>query len=134
MGGISVNIRPARERDLRACASLDHSVKTTHAWRIEEQEIEGKIRLNLYPVRLPRLAQVAYPRQGDDLVAGWEGVNLFLIAVGYGRVCGYVTARSFPGHGLVWVHYDEDGNPSVVRDQGGFRGGVNPALGSALDY
>ena len=37
-------------------------------------------------------------------------------------------------HGLVWVHYDEDGNPRVVRDQGGFRGGINPADGNALDY
>ena len=37
-------------------------------------------------------------------------------------------------HGLVWVHYDEDGNPRVVRDQGGFRGGINPAAGVALDY
>jgi len=37
-------------------------------------------------------------------------------------------------HGLVWVHYDEDGNPRVVRDQGGFRGGINPAAGLILDY
>ena len=37
-------------------------------------------------------------------------------------------------HGLVWVHYDEDGRPSVVRDQGGFRGGVDPAKGKPLDY
>ena len=37
-------------------------------------------------------------------------------------------------HGLVWVHYDEDGNSKVVRDQNSFHGGVNPALGTALDY
>jgi DNA-binding beta-propeller fold protein YncE/cytochrome c553 len=37
-------------------------------------------------------------------------------------------------HGLVWVHYDEDGKSRVVRDQGGFRGGINPALGKTLDY
>jgi DNA-binding beta-propeller fold protein YncE len=37
-------------------------------------------------------------------------------------------------HGLIWVHYDEDGVPSVVRDQGGFHNGVHPALGQALDY
>ena len=37
-------------------------------------------------------------------------------------------------HGLVWVHYDENGNSMVVRDQGGFHNGVNPALGLALDY
>ncbi|MGI9270489.1 MAG: c-type cytochrome [Woeseiaceae bacterium] len=37
-------------------------------------------------------------------------------------------------HGLVWVHYDDEGNSMVVRDQNSFRGGVNPALGMALDY
>jgi len=37
-------------------------------------------------------------------------------------------------HGLVWVHYDENGDARVVRDQGGFRNGINPAKGVALDY
>ena len=37
-------------------------------------------------------------------------------------------------HGLVWVHYDEDGQPRVVRDQGNFHGGVNPILGNALNF
>ena len=35
-------------------------------------------------------------------------------------------------HGLVWVKYDEQGNGRVVRDQGGFHNGVNPAKGMAL--
>ena len=37
-------------------------------------------------------------------------------------------------HGLVWVHYDENGEPRVVRDQGNFHGGVNPILGNALNF
>jgi len=37
-------------------------------------------------------------------------------------------------HGLIWVHYDENGEPRVVRDQGNFHGGVNPAVGRPLDY
>jgi DNA-binding beta-propeller fold protein YncE/mono/diheme cytochrome c family protein len=37
-------------------------------------------------------------------------------------------------HGLVWVHYDDAGESRVVRDQGGFHGGINPALGSVLEY
>ena len=37
-------------------------------------------------------------------------------------------------HGLAWVHYDENGVPRTVRDQGGFRGGINPAKGVVLDY
>ena len=37
-------------------------------------------------------------------------------------------------HGLVWVHYDENGESRVVLDQGGFSGGVNPALGNVLKH
>lgn len=37
-------------------------------------------------------------------------------------------------HGLVWVHYDEDGSGRVIRDQGGFHGGVDPLNGKPLDY
>ena len=37
-------------------------------------------------------------------------------------------------HGLVFVWYDEAGEPHVVRDQGGFHSGINPALGRPLEY
>lgn len=37
-------------------------------------------------------------------------------------------------HGLVWVHYDQDGKSRVIRDQGGFHGGINPRKGKALHY
>ncbi len=36
-------------------------------------------------------------------------------------------------HGLVWVHYDQDGNSRVIRDQGGFHNGVNPSKGMPLE-
>lgn len=35
-------------------------------------------------------------------------------------------------HGLVWVYYDENGVGRVVRDQGGFHNGINPAQGKPL--
>lgn len=35
-------------------------------------------------------------------------------------------------HGLVWVKYDSEGNSYVVRDQGGFHNGINPAIGVPL--
>ena len=37
-------------------------------------------------------------------------------------------------HGLVFVWYDDAGEPHVVRDQGGFHSGINPALGRPLEY
>lgn len=35
-------------------------------------------------------------------------------------------------HGLVWVHYDEEGNSRVIRDQGGFHNGIDPRAGAPL--
>ena len=37
-------------------------------------------------------------------------------------------------HGLIWVHYDDNGVARTVRDQGNFHNGVNPMRGTALDY
>lgn len=37
-------------------------------------------------------------------------------------------------HGLVFVWYDEQGQPHVVRDQGGFHSGIDPARGRTLDH
>jgi DNA-binding beta-propeller fold protein YncE len=37
-------------------------------------------------------------------------------------------------HGLVWVHYDEQGNARVVADQGGFHAGIDPHNGNPLNY
>ena len=49
-----------------------------------------------------------------------------------------MTVIDMPGfgdaHGLVFVWYDDAGQPHVVRDQGGFHSGVNPARGNALEY
>jgi len=37
-------------------------------------------------------------------------------------------------HGLVWVHYDEQGAARVVADQGGFHAGIDPRRGNPLNY
>jgi hypothetical protein len=47
-----------------------------------------------------------------------------------------ITKIQMPGggdaHGLAWVHYDEDGNSRLVRDQGGFTNSVDPRNGRSL--
>jgi GNAT superfamily N-acetyltransferase len=98
-----VHIRKARPTDFKGCIKLDHSVSTEYAWRMEEQELEGGITVAFHPVRLPRQVHLVYPRQDEQLMAGWEGCDHFLIASNGRRVCAYVTARALLGHGLVWV-------------------------------
>jgi DNA-binding beta-propeller fold protein YncE len=81
----------------------------------------------------------------DHVLLSPNGKEMWATSNGEGRIYVYDTAshkqlsviqmpQNGDPHGLVWVHYDKDGNSKVVRDQGGFGGGVNPAAGTALDY
>ncbi|MBN1179093.1 MAG: GNAT family N-acetyltransferase [Anaerolineae bacterium] len=96
-------IRKARPEDWETCASLDHSIATDRAWRMQEQEQEGSITVAFQSICLPRPVKVRYPRQDKELTAGWANCDLFLINRQDRAVLGYVTARALPGNGLAWV-------------------------------
>ena len=81
----------------------------------------------------------------DHVLLSPNGKEMWATSNGEGRIYVYdaetrelMDVIDMPGngdaHGLVWVHYDETGQSRVVRDQGNFHGGVNPMMGSPLDY
>lgn len=79
----------------------------------------------------------------DHVLLSPDGTEMWVTSNGEGRIYVFdaetrerkhvidMPRRGDP-HGLVWVKYDEDGAGKVVRDQGGFHNGVNPAKGRAL--
>jgi len=81
----------------------------------------------------------------DHVLLSPNGKEMWATSNGEGRIYVYdaeskdlIKIIDMPGngdaHGLIWVHYDENGESRVVRDQGNFHGGINPALGRVLDY
>lgn len=81
----------------------------------------------------------------DHVLLDPTGTEMWATSNGEGRIYVYnaesrelTNIVDMPGngdaHGLVWVHYDENGEPRVVRDQGNFHGGVNPVMGNALNF
>jgi DNA-binding beta-propeller fold protein YncE len=79
----------------------------------------------------------------DHVLLAPNGKEMWVTSNGEGRIYVFDAATKeqlkvidMPGrgdpHGLVWVNYDKDGNGKVVRDQGGFHNGVNPAEGKPL--
>jgi len=81
----------------------------------------------------------------DHVLLSPNGKEMWATSNGEGRIYVYDAAtkellakidmpENGDAHGLIWVHYDDNGNPRVVRDQGNFHGGVHPALGRPLDY
>jgi DNA-binding beta-propeller fold protein YncE len=80
----------------------------------------------------------------DHVLLAPNGKEMWATSNGEGRIFVFDTATrkqtkviDMPqfgdAHGLVWVHYDEDGTARVIRDQGGFHHGVNPAVGVTVD-
>lgn len=96
-------VRPAEPKDLAPCGALDHSYTTTCVWQMENRGNSGAPSISFRTVRLPREIEVAYPRQGSDLLAGWRRRDGFLVSEMDGDVCGYVALTAQPEHGLAWV-------------------------------
>ena len=83
--------------------------------------------------------------KADHVLLSPNGKEMWSTSNGEGRIYVYdvetkelMKTIEMPGngdaHGLIWVHYDESGEPLTVRDQGNFHGGVNPMLGNSLNY
>jgi len=81
----------------------------------------------------------------DHVLLSPNGKEMWATSNGEGRIFVYdvetkelINKIDMPGngdaHGLIWVHYDENGEPRTVRDQGNFHNGVSPMTGNALDY
>lgn len=79
----------------------------------------------------------------DHVLLSPNGKEMWVTSNGEGRIYVFdaesreqLGVIDMPGrgdpHGLVWVKYDDDGTARVVRDQGGFHNGVNPATGNPL--
>jgi GNAT superfamily N-acetyltransferase len=87
-----------------------------------ENRLENNARTVAFrTVRLPREIKVRYPRQGEDLLAGWRRRDEFLVAETDGDVCGYIALTIQPEHGLAWVG-------DLVVDRSRRRRGIGTAL------
>jgi hypothetical protein len=81
----------------------------------------------------------------DHVLLSPNGKEMWATSNGEGRIYVYDAKskellkviempQNGDAHGLIWVHYDDNGEPRTVRDQGNFHNGVNPFLGRPLDY
>ncbi|RLC64981.1 MAG: hypothetical protein DRI48_07245 [Chloroflexi bacterium] len=116
-----MRIRPAQSRDLEACSALNHSYTTDHVWQMEAREMNGALTTTFRVARLPREMRVKYPRQGQDLLAGWRRRDGFLVAEEEGSVCGYVALTAQVEHGIAWIG-------DLVVDRPWRRRGIGTAL------
>lgn len=127
---------------------LSLNADETEIWVANKGEHTGHFGRTLSVLAADNGQQIATLFSGyevDHVLLSPNGKEMWATSNGEGRIYVYDTAtheqisviqmpQNGDPHGLVWVHYDDKLKPRVVRDQGGFRGGINPALGVIIDY
>lgn len=98
-----MRVRPAEPIDLEACAALNHSYTTDHVWQMDARGGNDSLTITFRVVSLPRETRVDYPLRGEQMLAGWQRRDGFLVAEEDERICGYVTLTSHVEHGIAWV-------------------------------
>jgi GNAT superfamily N-acetyltransferase len=116
-----MRVRPAEPRDLEICRTLDHSYTTDHVWQMETREENGAMTVVFRKARLPRAVKIKYPRQGEDLLAGWRRRDGFLVAEEDEHVHGYAALTAQAEYGIVLMG-------DLVVDRPWRRRGVGTAL------
>jgi GNAT superfamily N-acetyltransferase len=98
-----MEVRPARPRDLKLCAALDHSYTTDRVWQMEVRGEGGVVTSIFREAHLPREIRVDYPRQNASLLAGWKRRDGFLVVDDEREIRGYVGLTAQDEHGIAWV-------------------------------
>jgi hypothetical protein len=120
----------------------------TQIWVADKGESTGMFGRTLTVIDTARgrqLATVFSGYQVDHVLLSPNGREMWATSNADGRVYVFDVATreqthaiDMPGfgdaHGLVFVWYDDQGQPHVVRDQGGFHSGIDPVGGRPLEY
>ncbi len=95
-----IHIRPFQPSDLPALVSIDHRYTTDYVWQMEQQMDASQVKITFREARLPRTAQVDYPRPPLHLADRWHEYAVILVALKNHTPIGYagVVRDHNPGY------------------------------------
>jgi len=98
-----VEIRPAIATDINTIINFEHSYSSDYVWQMDFRQEDKEIIINFREVRLPRTAQVSYPKNYKNLADTWTQYDGFLVAEISKDVIGYISLNQDKMLGTTWV-------------------------------
>ena len=130
-----MNVNPATLADVEHCALLDASFATQYVWQTEQRISSENVSIGFRRIRIPRLLDVAYPREADQLFDHWQRRECFLSARQGAALVGYLDMTVHRDDWQGWIEhlvvhrpYRRLGIATALLD-----GAEQWALGSGLD-
>lgn len=86
-----IDIRPAIATDIHALMKLEHNYSSDYVWQMDFKQNDSDIMINFREVRLPRTAQVSYPKDYKNLENTWTEQDGLLVAEIDNTIVGYIA-------------------------------------------
>lgn len=97
-----LEIRPALAADIPYLVRLDHTVESTHVWRLEWSHGET-LGARFRPAPLPRPVILPYPYAPETFLEDWRRLPALWVALQDGRPVGYAALRWSPAPDVAWL-------------------------------
>ena len=88
-----IDIRPAIATDIHSLINMEHHYSSDYVWQMEYRQEEREIIISFREVRLPRTAQVSYPKDYKNLTNTWTHQDGLLVAEIENDIIGYVGLK-----------------------------------------
>lgn len=86
-----IEIRPAIATDIHALMAIEHNYSTDFVWQMDFRQKDHEVSIIFREVRLPRSAQVTYPRDHLTLADNWTKRDGLLVVELESDIVGYIS-------------------------------------------
>jgi ribosomal protein S18 acetylase RimI-like enzyme len=86
-----IEIRPAIATDIHALMAIEHNYSTDFVWQMDLRQQDHEVSIIFREVRLPRSAQVKYPRDHLTLADNWTKRDGLLVVELESDIVGYIS-------------------------------------------
>lgn len=98
-----LQIRKAVRPDIDVLLRLDHAIKTTRVWQMQQNEENGELHTRFIETQLPREMRIPYPHSPEGLEAKWSAFPLVLVGCMDQVPIGFITLDSCLSPDMVWI-------------------------------
>jgi ribosomal protein S18 acetylase RimI-like enzyme len=98
-----IEIRPVKAEDIQEMLEIEHNYSTEYVWQMDYKQGDGEIIVSFREVRLPRAAQVMYPKGFQSISENWSQRDGLLVSQLEEEVVGYISLDQNPLLKATWV-------------------------------
>jgi ribosomal protein S18 acetylase RimI-like enzyme len=98
-----IEIRPSTAEDIQSILEIEHNYSSDRVWQMDLRQKDSEVNVVFREVRLPRSAQVMYPKEYKTLRDDWNQRDGLLVAELEEEVVGYISLNQDSNLKATWA-------------------------------